>query len=71
MAGWGKRELNQVSWEMNPHGEFFVFGEVGTGKDTTVVTLASRSSKASIIRAYYKYKKYLGVPMNDVPREKR
>jgi ABC-type molybdenum transport system ATPase subunit/photorepair protein PhrA len=68
---WGKRELNEISWEMNPNGEFFLFGEVGTGKDSVVVTLAYRSTQPAILKAFYKYKKYLGRPMNDVPREKK
>ena len=64
---WGKRELNEVSWKMNHLGQFYVYGEVGTGKDSVVMTLAHRSTKPAIIRMYNLYKKYLGRPMADVP----
>jgi len=63
------RHVNEVSWHENRLGEFFVFAEVGTGKDSLVVTLAHRKTKAGIITAFKKYKRYLGKPISDVPRK--
>jgi len=66
---WGKRKLNEVSWMRNHLGEYYVFGEVGSGKDEVTVTLAHRETKPGILRAYRKYRKHLGKLMNEVPRE--
>ena len=70
MSSWGKRRLNAVSWMRNPRGEYFVFGQVGTGSNRTIVTLASRRTAKAIKDAYRKYQAYIGDLMNDVPREK-
>ena len=71
MAGrhtnWGRRRLNAVSWRENRHGEFFVFGQVGSGKSSVVVGLAYRRTKPGILRAYRKYQGYVGWLMNNVP----
>lgn len=65
---WGKRRLNKIVWHRNWLGEYFVFGVVGSGKDSTVVTLAYRKTRKGIIRAKNKYVKYVGELMNNVPR---
>jgi hypothetical protein len=69
MSSWGKRQLNAVSHMRNPLGEYFVFGQVGTGSSRTIVTLAHRRSQKAVMVAYHKYQRYIGDLMNDVPRE--
>lgn len=66
---WGKRRLNKVSWKVNPNGEYYVFGVVGTGKNSTIVTLAYRKTRGAISLAYKKFERHLGELMNEVPRE--
>lgn len=66
---WGKRRLNAVSWMKNHLGEYYVFGEVGSGKDGVTATLAHRKTKPGILRAYRKYQRYVDTLMNNVPRE--
>lgn len=66
---WGKRKLNAVSWMKNHLGEFYVFGSVGSGKDSVTVTLAYRATKPGIMRIYHKYQRYVGRLMNEVPRD--
>ena len=70
MSGWGKRRLNQVWTHKNRLGEFFVFGQVGTGNNRTIITLAERKTLPAIQDALKKYERYVGDLMNDVPREK-
>ncbi len=70
MTGWGRRQLNEVSWHRNPLGEYFVFGEVGSGENSVIVTLCRRKTERAIKAAYAHYKRYLGTPMNNVTREK-
>ncbi len=65
-----RRQLNKVSWMRNRLGEFAVFGEVGSGKNSYTATLAYRKSKAGILNAYKKFQRYIGTPIKDVPREK-
>lgn len=65
---WGKRKLNAVSWMRNPLGEYFVFGEVGSGKDQVTITLAYRKTKPGIMRVYRRYRGYIDRLMNKVPR---
>lgn len=65
-----KRRLNKVSWMRNRLGEFFVFGQVGSGKNTTIMSLAHRRTQPKIVAAYRKYMKYKGKLYSDVPKDK-
>jgi len=66
-----RRRLNKVSWERNPRGEYFVFGKVGSGENSYIKTLAYRKTKASIVKVAKKYERYVGLPIKEVPRDKR
>lgn len=63
------RLLKQVSWHENRLGEFHVFGEFGTGKNSIVITLAYRKTKEGIRSAFKKFERYLDKPRYQVPVE--
>lgn len=64
---WGKRRLNKIWWTRNWLGEYFVFGEVGSGKNSVVTTLAHRKTRKGIINAKNYFLRYVGRMMNEVP----
>jgi len=63
-----RRQLNKVSWMRNPQGIYYVFGEVGSGKNSYVTTLAMRKTKPAILKVHRKYESYIGTPIRNVPK---
>jgi ABC-type molybdenum transport system ATPase subunit/photorepair protein PhrA len=69
------RRLNKVSYKANRNGEWYVFGEYGTGKNATVTTLAyagkGKRGEEQANATYNGWKTRIGEVWTDLKKQRR